>query len=46
MKKLILCLLLATFSNVIFASFPVNDIGNKKEIVPIFYYEASIKTHS
>ena len=33
MKKLILYLLLASFSNVIFASFPVNEIGNKKEIV-------------
>tara|TARA_B000000475_G_C15955213_1_gene430480 strand:- start:171 stop:500 length:330 start_codon:yes stop_codon:yes gene_type:complete len=33
MKKIILCLLLATFSNVIFASFPVNDIANQKEIV-------------
>ena len=31
MKKIILCLLLAAFSNVIFASFPVNE----KEIVLI-----------
>ena len=33
MKKLILCLLLATFSSVIFASFPVNNISNQNEIV-------------
>ena len=33
MKKLILYLLLASFSNVIFASFPVNNISNKNEMV-------------
>ena len=33
MKKIILSLLLAAFSNVILASFPVNDIANQKEIV-------------
>ena len=33
MKKLILCLSLATFSSVIFASFPVNNISNQNEIV-------------
>tara|TARA_Y100000385_G_scaffold101511_1_gene104976 strand:- start:169 stop:351 length:183 start_codon:yes stop_codon:yes gene_type:complete len=35
MKKIILCLLLAAFSNVIFASFPVNNIANQEEIVLI-----------
>ena len=33
MKKIILCLLLATFSNMIFASFPVNNIANQNEMV-------------
>ena len=33
MKKLILYLLLASFSNVIFASFPVNNISNQNEMV-------------
>ena len=33
MKKLILCLSLATFSSVIFASFPVNNISNQNEII-------------
>ena len=33
MKKLILYLFLASFSNVIFASFPVNNISNQNEMV-------------
>lgn len=33
MKKLILCLLLATFSSMIFASFPIKNISNQNEII-------------
>lgn len=33
MKKLILCLLSATFLSMIFASFPVKNISKQKEII-------------
>jgi len=33
MKKLILCLLLATFSSMIFASFPVKNISTQNKII-------------